>query len=305
MKQRLRDIIEFIKGTADEHMGAFAAQSAFFLFLSIFPLINIVVMLPSFLPVSEDQVLNIIYFVLPSRFEEYIAGIVKEMYDHPPTSITIISFGVALWSAAKGFMSVKNGLNEIYRSREQRNYLLIRGVSALYTLVFIILIVALIPINMFGTQIAMLVLDFFPDMTDVTMLVYSLRSTATFLILFVMFELLYTIVPNKKLKFRKQVPGALFAAFAWVVGTKVFSIYIDYYASKQFMYGSLTTVVLFMFWLYFVIYMVFVGAQINEYMHVKRKRDEDYELKKYSKKKKEVWEDDDIDERVATGARDD
>ena len=71
------------------------------------------------------------------------------------------------------------------------------------------------------------------------------------------------------------------------------------------MYGSLTTVVLFMFWLYFVIYMVFVGAQINEYMHVKRKRDEDYELKKYSKKKKEVWEDDDIDERVATGARDD
>ncbi len=125
---------------------------------------------------------------------------------------------------------------------------------------------------MFGTQIALYILEQFPTLQNVTMLVYSLRSTATFVLLFIMFELLFTIVPTKRLKFRKQVPGAVFAALLWVLVTKLFSIYIDYYASKQYMYGSLTTVIMIMFWLYMVIYILFLGAQLNEYLHQCRKR---------------------------------
>ena len=68
---RMKDIMKFWSGTADEHMGAFAAQSAFFIFLSFFPLINIVISLPKFLPFSREQMLEIIYYILPNRFERY------------------------------------------------------------------------------------------------------------------------------------------------------------------------------------------------------------------------------------------
>ena len=294
MKKRIIDIINFINGTADEHIAAFAAQSAFFIFLSFFPLMNIIVSIPKYLPLTREQILELIYYVLPSNFETYIAGLVTEMYDKSSNSLTIISVIIAIWSAAKGFMAIRNGLNEVYRSREYRNYFIIRSISAVYTIVFVILLIALVPLNMFSTQIMTYILSQFPDFEYVALVAYSMKGTATFILLFVMFELMYTIIPNKKLKFKKQIPGAFLAAIAWVVITKLFTLYIDYYASKSFMYGSLTTVVMLLFWMYFVISSIFWGAQLNEYLHVCRQRDKEYERKKYTDDAEEVWDDDDI-----------
>jgi membrane protein len=292
--ERIKDIIRFWKGTADEHMGAFAAQSAFFIFLSFFPIINLIISLPKLLPFSEEQMIELIHYVLPSSFEEYVANLVSEMFRNSSNSITIISLVIAVWSAAKGLTAVRYGLNEVYRSREARNYFIIRSISAVYTVVFVLLVLLLVPLNMFGTQIALYVFNQFPHFTDVTLLVYSIRSSATFILLFIMFDLLYTIVPSKKLKFGKQLPGAFLAAFLWVSVTKIFSLYIDYYASKSYMYGSLTTVIMLMFWMYFVIYFIFIGAQLNEYLHFCRKRNEEMKVNPDAAQKDDDWEDDDI-----------
>lgn len=303
LKNRVKDILRFLDGTVDEHMGAFAAQSAFFIFLSFFPIINIIISLPAFLPFSKEQVMEIIYYVLPSEFEGYIGGLISDMYDNSTGSLTIISVIIAIWSGAIGLMAIRNGLNEIYRSRESRNYFIIRSISAIYTGVFIVLLLALVPINMFGTQIAMYILKRFPEYANEAWLVMSLKGVATFILLFIMFELMYTIVPTRKLKFKNQVPGALFAAFGWVTVTKLFSIYIDVYASQSYMYGSLTTVIMLMFWMYFVIYLVFWGAQLNEYLHFCRKRDEEYELSKYADDKAEVWDDDELESETGEYTR--
>lgn len=292
--ERIKDIIRFWKGTADEHMGAFAAQSAFFIFLSFFPIINLIVSLPKLLPFSEEQMIELIHYVLPSSFEEYVANLVSEMFRNSSNSITIISLVIAVWSAAKGLTAVRYGLNEVYRSREARNYFIIRSISAVYTVVFVLIVLLLVPLNMFGTQIALYIFNQFPHFTDVTLLVYSIRSSATFILLFIMFDLLYTIVPSKKLKFGKQLPGAFLAAFLWVSVTKIFSLYIDYYASKSYMYGSLTTVIMLMFWMYFVIYFIFIGAQLNEYLHFCRKRNEEMKVNPDAAQKDDDWEDDDI-----------
>lgn len=295
MKERIQDISRFIKGTQDEHMSAFAAQSAFFIFLSFFPLINLVIAVPKFLPLTENQVIELIGYVLPNRFESYVGDIVIEMYQNSSGSVTILSLVIAIWSAAKGLMAIRNGLNEVYRSREQRNYIIIRSISAIYTVALVILIVVLSLLNVFGTQIAKYVLNKFPEYSNEAWLIISLRGTATFVLLFVLFELMYTIVPTKKLRFKDQVPGSLFAAFAWVFVTKLFSLYIDIYASQSYMYGSLTTVIMLMFWMYMVISFVFVGAQVNEYLLYCRDRNEQYELDKYGKDQNEVWDDDEID----------
>ena len=62
------------------------------------------------------------------------------------------------------------------------------------------------------------------------------------------------------------------------------------------MYGSLTTVIMLMFWLYFVLSLVFLGAQINEYLQTCRDREAEYELSKYGKDKTDVWDDDEIED---------
>ena len=76
------------------------------------------------------------------------------------------------------------------------------------------------------------------------------------------FALLYMVLPSRRAGFADQLPGALFAAAGWYLFSYGFSIYIEY--SHAFnMYGSLTTLVLLMFWLYFVMYIVLIGMELN------------------------------------------
>ena len=199
-KERYQRLKNFIQGTADEHIFAFAAQTAFFLFLAFFPLVSLIMSLSAFLPITQNQLIELICNVLPARFEDYVISIVNDIYEGRSYTMTIVSAGIALWSAAKGLLALRLGLNEVYRSREQRNILIIRGISSAYTALFLVMLVFMIPLNMFGTQIALFVINKFPDFDNVTMLVLGLRTLATFIILFLFFWMLFTIVPTRKLK---------------------------------------------------------------------------------------------------------
>ena len=64
-------------------------------------------------------------------------------------------------------------------------------------------------------------------------------------------------------KTRKIFPGALFATAGWIIFSGLFSIYFTHYRNISYMYGSLGALVLFMFWLYAVICIVFLGAVLN------------------------------------------
>ncbi|MBO6164887.1 MAG: YihY/virulence factor BrkB family protein [Eubacterium sp.] len=286
-KEKLRRLKDFLEGTADEHIGAFAAQTAFFIFLSFFPMVSLLMSASKFLPVTQDQLINLICNVIPGRFEDYVISIVSDIYAGGTYTMTIISAVIALWSSAKGLMAIRNGLNEVYRSREQRNYLIIRGISSVYTALFLVMLIIMIPLNMFGTQIVLFVINKFPAFDNLAMFLYGLRTGATFIVLFLFFWLLYTIVPNRRLKFIRQIPGALFTAGAWVAVTKIISIYVDQFLFNSYMYGSLTMVILMMMWLYVVSSMIFVGAQINEYLYLVKYKDEDAEIDRKKKEEKE------------------
>ena len=49
-----------------------------------------------------------------------------------------------------------------------------------------------------------------------------------------------------------------------------------------------------MFWMYFVIYFIFIGAQLNEYLHFCRKRNEEMKVNPDVAQNDDDWEDDDI-----------
>ncbi len=84
-------------------------------------------------------------------------------------------------------------------------------------------------------------------------------------ILAVLFMVLYRFVPNRKARRIRQAPGAAFAAVCWYVFSIVFSLYVEYSPGLANMYGSLTTIVLVMLWLYFCMYIILIGAEINSY----------------------------------------
>lgn len=75
--------------------------------------------------------------------------------------------------------------------------------------------------------------------------------------------LIYRFLPNRKDKLRNQVPGAVFAASGWLLLSFVFSIYLNIFTGFSNMYGSMTTIILLLLWLYGCMYIVLLGGEVN------------------------------------------
>ena len=127
MKKWIRRIIDFSYDSADQHISAFVGQSTFFIFLSFFPLINLIFVFAPFLPFSEEQLTDLMLKVFPADLAKYVESMIKDIYSNGAPSFTIISVVVGLWASAKGLMAIRNGLNEIYHSREKKNYFVYIG----------------------------------------------------------------------------------------------------------------------------------------------------------------------------------
>ena len=57
--------------------------------------------------------------------------------------------------------------------------------------------------------------------------------------------------------------GAAFSAVGWMILSWIFSVYLDIFKGFSSMYGSLTTIVLIMLWLYFCMYILLLGGEVN------------------------------------------
>ena len=60
-----------------------------------------------------------------------------------------------------------------------------------------------------------------------------------------------------------QLMGAAFSAVGWMIVSWIFSVYLDIFKGFSSMYGSLTTIVLIMLWLYFCMYILLLGGEVN------------------------------------------
>ena len=135
------------------------------------------------------------------------------------------------------------------------------GLSFLYELFLVSLLLIV-----FGHSIHLLAEKHFPLLAIFTRILLSFRLVIMLALFILFFALLYKILPNRKAGFFEQLPGAVFASIGWYLFSFGFSMYIEWRNGRFDMYGSLTTLVLFMFWLYFVMYIVLIGMEINQWL---------------------------------------
>ena len=83
--------------------------------------------------------------------------------------------------------------------------------------------------------------------------------------LFLVFLILYKMLPNRKATLKSQVPGAILIAAGWSLFSYFFSIYFDMFPGFSNMYGSLTALIMVMLWLYICMNLLLYGAEINSY----------------------------------------
>lgn len=274
ISNRIREQINDISLTITyDHVGAYAAQSAFFLVLSIIPFILLLLTMIQFTSITREDVMRAMSTVIPTTIEPLIASIITQVYDQSAAMIPVTAI-VALWSAGRGVMAMSTGLNCIYDSVETRNYLFIRIRAMFYTFLFLIAIVLALVFLVFGNSIAILVQTHIPILKKLVEYLIGIRLITSLITLFVFSLLLYYFLPNRKCMLRWQIFGAAFTAVGWSVVSFAVSIYLDIFTGFTTMYGSMTTIILLMLWFYFCMYVILLGGEINvwiEQRYEKRK----------------------------------
>jgi len=259
----IRKIRSFTSKLRDDSVSAFAAQAAFFIILSFFPFVMFLLTLLNYLPVSAVNLQEFISGILPETVSNVLNSILAELVIKSSGTVLSVTVVAALWSASRGMLALIRGLNAVYGLKETRNYFLIRGISVLYTTSFAILLIATLLLLVFGNQLYNLIMTEFPVLGELALLIMSLRSLATLTILSLFFLLMYLVIPNRKSHILKELPGVILTTGGWLGFSFLFSFYIDHMSGYTYTYGSLTTLAICMLWLYFCMYLLFIGAEFN------------------------------------------
>ena len=246
-----------------QNISAYAASIAFFFFLSIVPMLMVICMVIPYTPLTEENLVQAVTDITPDRVDPVVEGLIADVYDK---SAGILSIAViaTLWSAAKGVMALMQGLNAVNGVDEKRNYFVIRAVACLYTVVMLIVVILSLFINVFGNQLVNLALHRIPQLQRLVTFLMHFRFLVVWAVLTLLFATVYAFMPDDKLRFREQIPGATFAAVVWSVFSWGFSMYVDY-SNSYGIYGSLAIIIIILLWMYFCMYIIMIGAYLNRY----------------------------------------
>lgn len=253
----------FGKKITHDAVAAFSAQTAFFIIISAFPFLVLIVSVLEKIPFISADMMYTVLDIFPRTVMEYMENIIKEICSGNSVAIISISAAVLLWSASKGVTSIMRGLNFIYKTDEKRNFLEIRLVSVGYTIGFVVYIVLTLIFIFGGGMLSSLLKSRLPENLFFTVIYRIVSFLGKLMLLTVLFGLVYLIVPKRKATIKSQLPGAVLSALGWLGYSWFYSFYIDHLAGNSYVYGSLTSIILIMLWLYVCMYIFFIGGEVN------------------------------------------
>jgi membrane protein len=157
------------------------------------------------------------------------------------------------------------GLNTIHEIPEKRNYFVLRFISSIYIGLLAIAVLFGLILLLFGNSLLLQLYRLEPVLENKHVFFAAIRFLLAFFTFMIVFIIMYRFLPSENFKTKEILPGALFSSAAWLVLSFFFSMYFDNFSFFSTMYGGLTSILLTLFWLYFCMMMLFIGAEINHY----------------------------------------
>ena len=264
MKKVFTNIKEFIESINIKYIDEHAAGCAYYTILAFIPLLLLILTLTKYFGIDEKFFIYILEGMIPGDIlNDAIISIVKEVQSKSVGTITI-SAVVTLWSAGRGFFALCKGLSTAYEVETENEYIRFKLRALISTTIFIIAVILSLVLLVFGNRINIFLQEKFNIFNKLINLLLKGKVIISIILLTIILSLLYKFIPKHNYKLKYQIPGAVFGAIACNKVSIFYSIYIDVFTGFSFMYGSLTTIVLAMLWIYACMYSILLGAAINK-----------------------------------------
>jgi membrane protein len=275
VKDTMRDIYdavdEFFGGMGSRRITTYSAACAYYLFMSLVPVIMLLVSVLQYTPLTRDVVLEAVADYVPESLYEIVDYIVTSIYNGGRVALTV-SILLTLWSASACMKALLRGMDSVYDAERREDYIRFSLRACFYMVIFVFILLLSFFVMVYGGQILDMIEDSMPANHSLDFL-FTLAKHLRFLIILALlalvFSLLYKWMPAKNLKYRRQLPGAVFSAVVWAAFSFIFSFYVSL-SDKFGAYGYIGTIMVAMIWIFYCFYFLLMGGFINHYIEMKR-----------------------------------
>jgi membrane protein len=263
-------IKELIQRFLSDEVPGLSAQLSYFFLLSLFPFLIFLITLVGYLPISQQEVLDIIEHFAPGQSAQLIENTLNQILNQRNGGL--LSFGIiaTLWSASNGINSIVRAFNKAYEVEESRSFIAARGMAIILTIamVFVIIVALLLPV--FGKEIGLMIASNLGYSLEFLTVWNTVRFLVSGIILFIVFIALYYFAPNKRLHFKDGLPGAMAATVGWIIVSLAFSYYVGNFANYSATYGSIGGIIVLMIWFYLTGMIIILGGELNALLYKRR-----------------------------------
>ena len=283
--RRLSKFIDLVISLARLDVPVYAANAAYFIILSAFPMVMLLLNILSYTTLSGGALLEILEQVIPEALMPPVSRLLNGMFASSSTTLVSVSALATLWASSRGVYGILVGLNRIYGVQEDRGYIFTRLLSLVYTFLFLLVLLLTLALHVFGQTILAQIPHTDSRAIQFVMEIISSRFLVLLVIQTAVFTAMFMFLPNRRNKLLTSLPGALLASLGWLLFSDVFSIYVSHFGNYSTIYGSLSAVAIAMLWLYTCMAIVFYGGAINKYL-----MDVGYQLRLRRQKKQKAEE---------------
>lgn len=249
-----------------------AAGIAFYLFVSIFPGLAVLVSIYGLIgdPANVGQQIAPFASLLPPEamklLNDGLAGFIKTSGESHVSVALATSLALALWSARNAMASIMVGLNIAYEEIERRSFIVTTLISLALTLGAIVFAVVAVG----AVAVVPAVLSFFYLGAFVENLLFYGRWPLLAATVVLGFAVLYRFAPDRShARWRWITWGSGIATILWLSGSVLFSFYVSHFSSYDATYGSLGAVVVLLLWFWVSSLVMVLGAEIDAELDVR------------------------------------
>ena len=262
----MKKIKEFIKTLVDiimlPQMMHLPGSLAFFIILSIFPILMLIGIVASYFSVSIEGITSTITAALPRGVEKLLLPYIQAgTFPRNILISTIFAFILAS-NGTHALILASNSLYDIKNSSYLR-----RRIKALFLiLLLIVLFIFMISFLTYGNQLFTYILKSvsYGPVNEVLYYFFAfIKWPIAMFIIYLAMKLIYVLSPDGKIYSSTTSTGALFSTIGFTVATAIFSFYVNNFSTYDIYYGSIATIVTLMVWVYILSFILVIGIAIN------------------------------------------
>jgi membrane protein len=252
-----KSIVEFLK----DECFYLAASISYFSIVALVPLSLLIITLFGYLIGENQQIYKYILSGLISLFPTVTEGITTELRKIITyKGISVLMLGVYAVLSLQLLYSMEHAINVIFKIPKKRHFLLSIFWSILLVTFVIIFLLLSFTVSTTAGLFKKYSISFFGIEIGYKAGIL-LTYIAPFILVLLTFTAIYIIIPRVKISWRKAFTGALFVTIMWELSKYFFTWYVKNIIHFGTIYGSLTTFILFLLWLFYSSCIFLLGAE--------------------------------------------